>query len=312
MATEGDLPEKENPHFEEQKGRSDDLAEREIHDLKEKNTHDLGRPVRQGPRRERGAPPYLIAVLDLGGQLPIDLSRLGVELNRIQSFFNFGVESLPITDLGPFDQRHLYSDGHLFPIIKNHSEGISDYAIGVTYHHLEQSSFNRHDVDLGVGIVSTANTMFAPPGRTLEQYIAYLLLCEAFCIVGGHDFEHEDRRTFCLFDLCGDLDELKHCLAHPHIDRDCIEKLIRIGKFSEEEINDAQKILRYVERTSFPQAVTKGLAHPVSSLLLGGFFGYLIGAVLADLPDPWPWLALIPLCLVSVFCIWWFGFPHRQ
>lgn len=255
--------------------------------LAKRRDHD-GAPgeeaVVPAPRRR----PIGIALVILGPQLRFDLNKLVRRLNGMQTLFNYFLVTPPVHDLGEPDEKHVYSDEVYFSRIEKRISGSQyDLGIGITYERLQQSSFNRHDHMHGYGVVTMADfEKFTPRDKTLDQYLAYLLLCESFCLAGHQHFEHRAQK-FCLFDECIELYDLFKCLQRPRICRDICEKRLLNSGFTEHDLLQARLVLDYVGRTSLMQVLDRSINNPVSGFFLGGLLVQLIYAYIANLPAPW-------------------------
>lgn len=254
-----------------------------------------------------------IALVDIGGRLPIDLQGVATKLNRLQTgLFLFQVVTPPITNLGTYDLLHYFSDQRLFSFIKGRIEG-SDFrfGIGVTHETLDKDRFNRHTEKEGVGVVTVDDAeKYKPLGKSLEKYLCFLILCEAFCVAGGEHFEHDERR-FCLFDMCLKKDDLVTCLARPHICPDCEERLENAG-FSAQDIERAKQVLTYVGGTS-PWDVFKEIVftNPIVWFLIGGLSLGILSQYIANFPTGW--VRGIQGFLLVVFLVYmWIRYRQAQ
>lgn len=274
---------------------------------------------RYGPRR-RGLEqashdrPCGIALVDLGGCSRINYSRLVKRLNsRLGKVFRFELSTPAVTDLGTYDELHIYSDERLFGLLKEriaHTD--CTFAIGVTHERLHDQSFNRHNESEGVGVVTTADANeYVPPGRSLEQYLCYLILCEAFCIVGGVHFEH-DEVQYCLFDMCLVKQDLTRCLQDPCIHKGCVRNLLD-GGFSAADLREANRLLKWVGSPSVFHLVPQAVQNPGSMLLLGGLVGHLLRGLFSDVTQGVFWGVAIGLAvLIVVFALAKYGLDKRR
>ena len=232
-----------------------------------------------GPER-----PVPIALVDLGGQLPFKLAQLVAKLNRIQSVFAFRVLDHVVghAEMGKYDLPHNHSDEHLFTLIRKRTNDAGyQYGIGVTHECLEKSRFNSHDqssFDVGVITIDSAEK-YVPLGRTLSKYVAYLLVCEAFCLVGKTHFEHPESYA-CVFDECHQKDDLRKCLRKPDIEDDCKENLVNAG-FAAKDVAGAMSILKFVRRPSFLHVIRQSAESPFSGFFIGGLLVHVFGTQIA-------------------------------
>lgn len=247
--------------------------------------------------------PWRIALVDLGGHLhmkQLSLDRIAKRLNSLQNLFHFEPFGPAVTHLGEKDRLHCYSDKVLWGFVKSHLTGTEyELGIGITHERLDQHRFNRHNETEGIGLVTIADaTEYTPIGKTLEQFTVFLILCEAFCVVGRKDFEHPVVH-YCLFDLCQEKSDQVTCLANPHICDDCLIRLKNSG-FLVKDFHEANKVLRYVGRTSSAHVIRQALSNPIAQFLLVSLLISIIGKLVAALPTPWPYriIGLLSVALV--------------
>jgi len=228
--------------------------------------------------------PIPIALMNLGGLLPIDLNRLAQDLNRArgQKLFEFHAVKMPVPLPGR-DLPHAYSFASLFRTIKGNLFAHS-FGIGITHEVLEDSRFNWHDENLGVGAITIDHAeVYNPPGRSLYQYVAYLVLCEALCITSKTQLEHTDR-YFCLFDMCTDREDIKTCIKEAHIHEGCKRRLVSLG-FTPHDLASADDILRFVKQISISHAVRETIENPFVGFLLGGLTVNLVSNYVSAMDD---------------------------
>ena len=242
--------------------------------------------------------PLDIALMDIGGVLGIKLDEVTKKLNSLQQdLFHFEVMTPALTDLGDYDKLHFYSDKVLFDHIKGRIRGSSfKYGIGITHETLDEGRFNRHAEKDGMGVVTIDDAkQYTPPGKSLLQYLCFLILCEAFCITGGEHFEHDERK-YCLFDMCAKKHDLVACLAKPHICPHCETRLKQAG-FLDRDIVLAKKVLAYVGRPSLLYISKEIINNPIAGFILGGLIVNLLAAFIHDFPFKWSLVILFWLLL---------------
>jgi len=264
--------------------------------------------ARYGPRSKKleyasSERPCRIVLIDLGGRSRVNLQRLVKTLNsRGGELFKFELSTPVVTELDTYDELHCYSDERLFGVLKERIAH-TDYAfaIGVTHERLNKQSFNRHNESEGIGAVTVADANeYVPPGRSLEQYLCYLILCEAFCVVGGVHFEHDEVR-YCLFDMCLVKEDLVPCLQNPCIHKGCVRDLLDSG-FSSADLREANRLLKYVGSTSLSRVISQAVQNPGSTLLLGGLVGYILRGLSAHATQWVFWGVVVELALLIVLC----------
>ena len=258
--------------------------------------------------------PFVIGLVNFGEVIGVSLERLASDLNRAQNgktkLFQFQAIR-GVTDLGEYDLPHNYSNKKLFSFITQslHRTGIN-YGIGITVEELELGRFNSHDESAGLGLVTVYNhDEYKPSEKTLYQYLAYLILCEAFCITGHHHFEHDDKH-YCLFDECSNKKDLKVCLEHPKIH--CVQNLATLG-FGPLDLANAAAILEYVRKRSVQNALVKTFSNPVVGMFLGGGIVNLLSGAIAALGSSWSWAITSFLFLgIVLFFLWSYFQPKKQ
>lgn len=233
--------------------------------------------------------PYRIAIIDLGGLSGINYRKLARKVNSLQTTFRYVVVSPAVTDLGIKDELHVYTYNRLFSLIKSHLEGTEcKFGVGIIHERLEKDAFNHHSVDERVGVITVRDyEEYIPFGRSKEQYVTYLLICETLCLIGGVDFEHQENRN-CLFDWCIEKPHFRQCMEFAIIDKFCTARLTREGCFTQNEITDAHKILDYTARANINEIAKEALSNPFTNLFIGGLTVNLLSSYIYNLPNPWP------------------------
>jgi len=244
-------------------------------------------------------PPYRVGLVDLGGESGLNFLKFTRKLNSLQNTFHYGKVST-VTELGIKDVLHGYSYENLFNMVQSHIEGTDfKFGVGIIHERLEQDAFNHHSIDQRVGIISLRDfEEYIPFGRSKEQYLAYLLLCESFCIVGGVEFEHPEERD-CLFDFCRDKLHFRQCMESAKIDKYCQAKLLREGGFKPIEIEKSKKILDYAARINLKNWVNIFINNSITGFFIGGLLINLLSTKISKLYSPWP-------TLITIFLL--FGF----
>jgi hypothetical protein len=242
-----------------------------------------------------------LAIVDSDGIEEVHLDKIIRNINSLQTLFSYEMVNLPLS-LGDYDKLHIYSNRLYFNTMAQRIEASElEYAICIVAEELEDSSFNKHNKEdwigqrqnrdfagmpeddqskkygkeLGLGVITVEDyKSYTPKGVKLDQYLAYLILCESFCIVSHQHLEHSVRK-YCLFDMCHDKKDLITSLRQAYIHDECNEKLIEIG-FNEKDINEAYKILAYVRKQNMGYIYLKLLNDPRISVTLGLVLGLSI------------------------------------
>jgi hypothetical protein len=226
-----------------------------------------------------------LAIVRVDSREDIPLKRVINKLNSLQTLFQYKIVNPPMS-LDEYDLRHLYSDKIYFETMAHRIEKSPlKWAITIVSEELEDGSFNRHNQEAGFGVISVKHYKeYLPSGRNLDQYLAFLILCESFCLVSGQHLEHHLRK-FCLFDICDDKNDLIECIRISFIHEACKTKIIDAG-FKESDILEAEKILAFVRKPDTFYKINKFISSPLISLQIGIFLGLLPSLLLTvDLQD---------------------------
>lgn len=203
-----------------------------------------------------------VDVQKIGGTEEVNLATIAKTLNDLQGVFRYKALKDPIY-LGDYDDKRGYLDETIYKGMRTRlSTEPSNYGIAILQSELNASSFNRHDRNnhtekISVGVITTKGyKAYLPVGKNLTQYLAYLILCESFCVTSRQHIEHVGV-YYCLFDECIDKDQFTRCLESPKIhsneDGDvngCFERLISYG-FSEQDLRGVDPVLEFVRKKKF-------------------------------------------------------------
>lgn len=251
-----------------------------------------------------------VETLDFWGRAKsVDVNDLAIKLNSLQDVFDFNALGTPL-NIGPRDDLRGHKLDTIFDGISKRNETVKQgLAIGIISSRLEDSSWNRHDEDNGVGVITIKDyENYLPIGKNVDQYLMYLLLCESFCLETKTHLEHEQPYQ-CLFDLCGDdeKNEFIESLNNPHIHtnaegsgRDgCWEKLLGFG-YSEDDLNNVGKALNYINRRSFLGFVASVSKSPLAGYYIGIIISLSASLVSQLFPDIAIWVVI---GLISLFTL---------
>jgi len=175
-----------------------------------------------------------------------ELNDLCAKLNKVQEFgsFEFIAQKnhlpLPIHK----DDLHGFTNQQLFDVLKKQEN--FPYKIGITHLPLEGDCFNVQDINNGIAII-TLNDIekYNPNEKNKIQYLSYLTICAALCLVCEVDFEDQHKENYCLFDFCIEKSTLTKCLEKSYICDECLDKIATIlqkGNYK----TDIELILKYV------------------------------------------------------------------
>lgn len=234
--------------------------------------------------------------------------RLFVDsLNSSQSLFEFKSNDLELSlDAGGEDLLHGYTADHFYNCLSRQINSFAEIhcAIGLTHTPLEQGEFNHHDQQRGLGVITIESyQQYIPKTGSLRRYLAYLVFCEAFCLAGRHQYEHEDHRR-CLFDLCREKPELEDCLTEPQICGECKKKL-RDSGFSDDEIASVEHALQQIAKPPIGSAISSAMKRPTVNMVAGAGLAVAAATYSATEDGTLAWLPAI--ILASLLLLFVFG-----
>jgi len=231
-------------------------------------------------------------------------------LNEGQELFNFQHTEYEtrVTE----DLPHGFTAKASFDCLSQQLENLVDIScgIGLTDSPLELGVFNHHDESRGVGVVTfEVYKQYIPETASLERYLAYLVLCEAFCLAGRQQFEHEEHRK-CLFDFCGNKLEFTDCLVHPHICTQCKKELVASG-FEDHLVESVEKLLFSLAKPWPGSAFNAVMRRPASAMLVGSLVAIVTATYAATEEGFGAWLPSIALGVAVVFLVFLQYIRHR-
>lgn len=223
-------------------------------------------------------------------------------LNESQELFDFQHTEFEtrVTE----DLPHGFTAEASFDCLSRQLENLVDIScgIGLTDSPLEQGVFNHHDESRGVGVVTfEVYKQYVPETASLERYLAYLVLCEAFCLAGRRQFEHKEHRK-CLFDFCGNKLEFTDCLDHPHICTECKKELVSSG-FEPDLVESVDKFLFSLAKPRPGSAFNAVMRRPAPAMLVGALVAVVAATYAAAEKGLSAWLPSIALGIVVVFLV---------
>lgn len=231
-------------------------------------------------------------------------------LNEGQELFNFQHTEYEtrVTE----DLPHGFTAKASFDCLSQQLENLVDIScgIGLTDSPLELGVFNHHDESRGVGVVTfEVYKQYVPETASLERYLAYLVLCEAFCLAGRKQFEHEEHRK-CLFDFCGNKLEFTDCLVHPHICTQCKKELVASG-FEAHLVESVEKLLFSLAKPWPGSAFNAVMRRPASAMLVGSLVAIVTATYAATEEGFGAWLPSIALGVAVVSLVFLQYIRHR-
>jgi len=226
--------------------------------------------------------PRSVALVDLGENLSIDLTKLGNKLNSLQNTWRFQVVSArPQLGDPDVDAIWFYIDRLFSELEKHKPAGEFDLVFGLTHVRLE----NRNN-DLGFldkdyfslndqarfAIATEAMYQWNSPDKDRYQYFGFLILLEVLQITAGTNLCHQ-KKELCLFDDCADREEFRPAIERYRLCTDCLREL-RNAQVPNDIVKDAQRVLDWCRRTTWARSMQMTLANPLVALVIGTAVGW--------------------------------------
>jgi hypothetical protein len=225
-----------------------------------------------------------VALINLGERLDIDLRRLSEKLNSLQESFQFGVgRRISAASMGnPDIKDKWYRTSTLLQQLPDPGRESADYVVGLTHVKISRAGdglyFSHSDLQ-GRSVVSLnpSLTKFAGPLTDVEQYAAYLTMCELLINAAGADPSHTlpDR---CLFDDCANREDVAPGIEAGQICSVCTAALEKHG-VSKQTIDDARAVLVWCRTRPLLKALKFAATNPISLLADGALIGWLASFV---------------------------------
>jgi hypothetical protein len=226
-----------------------------------------------------------VTLVNLGEQLsPGLLERLAAKLNKLQHSFAFAVGQ-PISSVAMGDpqmDRQRYDCEALFSVLRTAANGTARFLVGVT--HAQIGCLDPQGSDLGDYFSQSDATRcsmisihpnilhFNAPGKSDEQYLAYLLMCELLINLAQEDLSHR-RAEHCLFFDCDNREEFAPSMRRGRICALCRGKLSE-KKVSNAVIEDVQVVLTWCAENTWNYAWSRTVANPLATVALGLGLGW--------------------------------------
>lgn len=226
-------------------------------------------------------------------------------LNASQALFEFKCNDVALKlEIGDEELLHGYTAEQFYERLAGQlaSSAEIDCAIGLTHTPLENGEFNHHDQQRGVGVITIESyQQYIPETGSLKRYLAYLIFCEAFCLAGRQQYEHEEHRK-CLFDLCREKPELEDCLREPRICGECQKKLLESG-FGKDETRSVENALQRLAKPAFGSALSGAMKRPMVNMVAGACVAVAAATYSATEDGTLAWLPVIVLTLFVVLFV---------
>jgi hypothetical protein len=222
-----------------------------------------------------------VVLTDLGGNLSVDSHKFAKALNRRQKYKSFFFEAAAL--ISPLGDPDLAGTWYYFKsLFKKIRESLNssnyDFAVGITHVRAtepeeakkkkDKDYFPLSDIsNWKISVITEAMASYKPESKTLEQYIAYLLMCNLLTCQGQYDPTHEEPR-YCLFDDCEDRYTIRRGIEKGTICSYCKENLSR-HNVDQQMLSDVKKILNWCRKNSTSYDLINIGEKPLSALMLG-------------------------------------------
>lgn len=231
-----------------------------------------------------------VALVDLGENLSIDVSKLAYKLNSLQSTWAFEIVDARPNIGDPDDEDIWYRIDRLWLELGNHPAAQAfDVVIGLTHVRLanqdpalgvpERDYFCLSDQNRLV-VITEAMQQWNAPNKDLYQYFSYLTMGELLTVMAKIDLFHQSKEL-CLFDDCADRAEFSRGIQRPKISAGCRQAL-QAANVTDEAIEDALRVLRWCRRNTTARALKITLHDPYVSLIVGTAVGWAAGAFIGS------------------------------
>ncbi|KJR43055.1 hypothetical protein MCHI_001073 [Candidatus Magnetoovum chiemensis] len=130
------------------------------------------------------------------------------------------------------------------------------YIIGITSNQLDKNFFSDVSRKFKVAIISTHESEIYSPPFKIEDYIEAEILLSILLMSSKMDIGHNDTRG-CLFDFCGNKNDIVVKLHSGSICADCRARLLYYG-VTDYEVMSSQRILWKISKDFYSDNVGKG------------------------------------------------------
>ena len=248
-----------------------------------------------------------VALVDLGENLSIDLSKLAYKLNSLQSTWLFEVVDARPNIGDPHDEDIWYRIDRLWLELGDHPTAQAfDVIIGLTHVRLanhdpalkapERDYFCLSDQNRLV-VITEAMQQWNAQNKDLYQYFSYLTMGELLTVMAKIDLFHQSKEL-CLFDDCADRAEFSRAIHRGKISPGCRQAL-QDANVTDEAIEDALRVLRWCRRNTTERALKITLHDPYVSLIVGTAVGWAGGAFIGS--ERYRIVGFITLMIIFLF-----------
>ena len=208
----------------------------------------------------------------LGYVWDVDLKTVARLLSGSSKVISTNVKD-PIRNIGEPDLYGMgYSFSRLFRLFPTADKGT--FRVGITAAPIEDNFFTKYQMTNSILVtLFQADEFCEKSGRTKEEYLAYMILCQLLWAqyktrkpsADYNDLFHEATRG-CLFDFCHNKPDIVIGLRVCQIDPMCKGKLVE-ANVPESLVGEAERILSCIRTPSFPKTFQMGLQNSLFSFI---------------------------------------------
>lgn len=245
-----------------------------------------------------------VALVNLGENVSIDLTRLANRLNSLQRTWRFQeVAALPRLGEPDVESIWFYIDRLLQELAAHRQAAKFDSVIGLTHVRLENRDtvlgaadrdyFSLNDRQR-LAVITEAMQQWNSPTRDRYQYFAFLIVGELLEIAAGTDLFHQSKEV-CLFDDCADRAEFRPAIERGRICPPCCGALYE-AHVAQNTVCDSIRILNWCRRNTVGKSLKLTLNSSLMSLVVGTAVGWATSAFIGP-----QWYQLVISVTLLVF-----------
>lgn len=228
--------------------------------------------------------PFSVGLVNLGDDLPIDLRKLSIILNKHQNAFVFKfVRTISTEKIGDPAKEKWYDNNYLLTVLANEDfQNKYNYIVGITKCSITDMSevdleskdyFSKSDLNKNsIVSISPQILLYKDPNKDIYQYVAFLAVAELLNNLKKCDICHSAAKS-CLFDECEDRMNIRACMEKGEICSKCLSSLeVAIDP---DIIIEVEKVLRWCKKVRWLVAAKAAFKHPIFTLFSGMVVGSL-------------------------------------
>ena len=227
-----------------------------------------------------------VALVDLGENLSISVSKLAKTLNSLQRTWAFKVVDAQPNIGNPDDEDIWYRIDRLWLELDRHLPTQEfEFVIGLTHVRLanqdravgavERDYFSLSDRDR-LAVITEAMQQWNPQNKDLYQYFSFLIVGELLTLMAKIDLFHQSKEL-CLFDDCADRAEFSRAIQRGKISSPC-RVALQDANVPDQAVKDALRVLTWCRRNTAARAFKMTINDPLVSLTVGTGIGWAAGA----------------------------------